>query len=458
MRVLVAVLCAPAVSAFSALPVDFFDARNLFGFDLPQLTTMDQFILNFLKNSSTKNFQHLANDFMPYYSALISKAGGILSPETLSNIQKDIQEGKLTNVVNKIQASLAAAENSVLEVAVIGESGTGKSSFINALREVSPEEEGAANVGVVETTMEKTPYQHPKYPKVTFWDLPGTGTPNFLPDTYLETVGFTSYDFFIIISSSRFSLNDAALAQKIKEAGKKFYFVRTKVDSDLYNEKITKPKSFKRERVLQQIQDNCLANLNNIGVAEPCIFLVSNFNLDNFDFPRLQETLLKDLPAHKRHTFALMLPTFSDASIEIKKDFLKENIWLDAVKSAALAFVPLMPIVCGFDLPEQEECLKIYRKHFGLDDKSIEEIAEKLGTSMQGVKTYIKSLDFWQLVKDDSIAAKARSCAECYCSVNGGAISAIFQFLKVYFLRLKFLDTVANDAKILLHKTLKIQV
>lgn len=128
---------------------------------------------------------------------------------------------------------------------------------------------------------------------------------------------------------------------------------------------------------------------------------------------------------------------------------------MDAVKSASLAFVPFMPIIYGFDLPEQEKCLKVYRKHFGLDDMSIEEIAEKLGTSMQGIKTYIKSLDFWQLVKDDSIAAKARSCAECCCSVNGGAISAVFQLLKIYFLRLKFLDTVANDAKILLHKTLK---
>uniref|UniRef100_A0A8C9P9P8 IRG-type G domain-containing protein n=1 Tax=Spermophilus dauricus TaxID=99837 RepID=A0A8C9P9P8_SPEDA len=356
----------------------------------------------------------LGVDFFFFFKNLLEgPVGGILSPETLSNIQKDLQEGKLNDAVDKIQESLASAENCILEVAVIGESGTGKSSFINALQGVSSEEEGAANTGVVETTMEKTPYQHPKYPKVTFWDLPGTGTPNFLPDTYLETVGFTSYDFFIIISSSRFSFNDALLAQKIKEEGKKFYFVRTKVDSDLYNE----------ERVLQQIRDNCLANLSYIGVPEPCIFLVSNFNLDNFDFPRLQETLLKDLPAHKRHIFALLLPTFSDASIEIKRDFLKEKIWLDTVKSASLAFVPFMPIIYGFDLPEQEKCLK--------------------------------SLDFWQLVKDDSIAVKARSCAECCCSVNGGAISAVFQLLKIYFLCLKFLDTVANDAKILLHKTLK---
>lgn len=197
---------------------------------------MDQFITAFLKGASEKNFQQLAMEFLPQYSALISKAGGMLSPETLSAIHYALQEGRLSDVMNQIQEAISAAENAVLDVAVIGESGTGKSSFINAIRGLGHEEAESADVGTVETTMYKTPYQHPKYTNVIFWDLPGTGTPNFHTDTYLDRVGFANYDFFIIISSSRFSVNDALLAQKIKDAGKKFYFVRTKVDSDLYSE------------------------------------------------------------------------------------------------------------------------------------------------------------------------------------------------------------------------------
>nr|XP_004657354.1 T-cell-specific guanine nucleotide triphosphate-binding protein 2-like [Jaculus jaculus] len=415
---------------------------------------MDQFILTFLKNSSGKNFQQLADDFLLNYYTLVSKEGGILSTETLKSIHNALREGKLNDVVDHIKDALAAAEDSPLNIAVIGESGTGKSSFINALRGLSHDEEESAKVGVVETTMNRTPYQHPKYPKVTFWDLPGTGTLNFLPETYLETVGFSSYDFFIIISSSRFSLNDAILAQKIKESGKKFYFVRTKVDSDLYNEKRTKPTSFDKERVLQKIRDYCLANLSEIGVPEPWVFLVSNFDLDAFDFFRLEETLLKELPAHKRHVFALLLPNFSDVAIDMKKNFLKEMISLEAVKLAAVSFIPMMAFVSGFDLSRQEECLKAYRSYFGLDDKSIEEIAEKLDTSVQDIKGCIKCWDFWALVKDDSITAKALSGAESYCAISGGPTSAAFQFLKVYFLRLKFLNTVTEDAKILLRKML----
>ncbi|XP_022376872.1 T-cell-specific guanine nucleotide triphosphate-binding protein 1-like isoform X1 [Enhydra lutris kenyoni] len=420
--------------------------------DIPQSASMDQFLNDFLVG---KNFQQLATNFVPHYTTLISKVGGILSQENLGRIQATLKEAKLKDVADIIEESLVAAENAPLDVAVIGESGTGKSSFINALRGLSYEEEGSASVGVVETTKKRTPYQHPKYPNVTFWDLPGTGTPNFQPHEYLERVEFATYDFFIIISSSRFSLNDASLVKSIKEIGKKFYFVRTKVDNDLYNEEKRKPTSYKRERVLQKIRDNCLANLSHIGVPEPCIFLVSNFDLDDFDFPTLEETLLKEFPVHKCYTFALLLPNLSEASIEMKRALLKEKIWLEALKSSALSFIPFMAFFNCFDFPQQEKCLKHYQSHFGLDEKSLKGTAEKLNMSLEDIKSFTKSLNVQFLVQDDNIGEKAMKCAECYCSVNGGLPSTIFQFFKIYFLHLKFINTVADDAKILLNKTLE---
>ncbi|MEJ1272852.1 interferon gamma inducible protein 47 [Cricetulus griseus] len=371
---------------------------------------MDQFISAFLKDSSEKNLQKLSVEFLPHYSSLISKAGGMLSPETLNCIQKALQEGKLTDMVSQIQKALAAAEDASLKIAVIGESGAGKSSFINALRGLSHEAEESAGVGVVETTMHRTPINTQNIP----------------------------------------SLNDALLAQKIKDVGKKFYFVRTKVDSDLYNEEKTKPTTFKKKRVLQKIRDYCLANLSDVGVSEPRIFLISNFDLADFDFPKLEETLLMELPGHKRHTFALLLPNISDASIEIKRRFLKEKIWLEALKSAAVSFIPLMPFVSGFDLPQQEQCLKDYRNYFGLDDESIKEIAEKLDTSVEDMRGRLKCLDFWSLVKDDSMPAKVMKGTESFYAVMGGPESSVIQGFKVYILCLRFLDTVADDAKHLL--------
>lgn len=120
-----------------------------------------------------------------------------------------------------------------------GESGAGKSSFINALIGIRPEEEGAAEVGVVETTMERTPYQHPKIKTLTLWDLPGIGTQKFPPKTYLEKVKFKEYDFFIIASATRFTKLELDLAIAIRILKKNYYFVRTKVDIDLNHALLT---------------------------------------------------------------------------------------------------------------------------------------------------------------------------------------------------------------------------
>ncbi|XP_044539119.1 T-cell-specific guanine nucleotide triphosphate-binding protein 2-like, partial [Gracilinanus agilis] len=186
---------------------------------------------------------------------------GILSPDNITLLKSVLMEGNLEDAVAITNELIERIENAHLNIALTGESGSGKSSFINAFRGIGHEDGDAASTGVVETTRNISSYEHPKFPNVTFWDLPGIGTPNFQPKSYLKQVNFSDYDFFFIISSSRFRDNDAKLAQEIRQMGKKFYFVRTKVDSDLKNERKAKPKSFNRENVLQQIRKNCSQHL-----------------------------------------------------------------------------------------------------------------------------------------------------------------------------------------------------
>uniref|UniRef100_K7FNE7 IRG-type G domain-containing protein n=1 Tax=Pelodiscus sinensis TaxID=13735 RepID=K7FNE7_PELSI len=184
------------------------------------------------------------------------------------------QDKGQADVASITQAELDSFKSTMLNIAVTGETGAGKSSFINALRGLTAEDDGAAPTGVTETTKQPTVYPHPNHPNVRLWDLPGIRGPDFHPHTYLRKVNFKTYDFFVIVASERFKFSHAALAQEIGRMGKRFYFVRSKVDEDLRNEERDRPRTFRREMVLQRLQADCRENLQRAGMSHPEIFLL----------------------------------------------------------------------------------------------------------------------------------------------------------------------------------------
>ncbi|XP_072494079.1 uncharacterized protein [Notamacropus eugenii] len=420
---------------------------------LEMVTNDAKILLNKLWETSEERWTNmdllnLASTFMPYSRMATNIYGDLLPEDRITWIQSAFQEGRLGEVASSIQETLKASENVLLNIAVTGESGCGKSTFINAFRGIGHEEKDSASTGVVETTMEATAYEHPKYPNVKLWDLPGIGTPYFHPETYLNQVQFENYDFFIILSASRFTVNDVKLVQEIRERKKKFYFVRTMVDIDLDNERKFKPKSFSEERILQRVRNYCLQNLE--GMSETQVFLISNFDLSDYDFPKLEETLQQDLPAHKRYTFLLALPNVSEAVIERKKDALKERIWLKALKAATVVIVPLAGFIIN-DLDTLDKSLKYYRDVFGVDDTSLLQVAQKLERPVEEIKASMKSLDLIALLTEENIKGKLLKLFDNLFSpvafVNAG-----FHFGKTYCLHVHFINTAADDAKNLLNR------
>uniref|UniRef100_A0A8C3IB26 IRG-type G domain-containing protein n=1 Tax=Chrysemys picta bellii TaxID=8478 RepID=A0A8C3IB26_CHRPI len=186
----------------------------------------------------------------------MSKLPG-LSVEESEEFQTAVKAGNLSKAISEV---LESFENTMLNIAVTGETGAGKSSFINAIRGLETEDKMAAPTGVTEMTTEPTAYPHPTYPNVTLWDLPGIGAMNFRPERYLQQVKFSRYDFFIIIASERFRSSHAALAREIQKMEKKFYFVRCKVDEDLANERRAHPKIYSQDIVCEYQQSvKCLS-------------------------------------------------------------------------------------------------------------------------------------------------------------------------------------------------------
>uniref|UniRef100_A0A674D805 Immunity-related GTPase family, e4 n=1 Tax=Salmo trutta TaxID=8032 RepID=A0A674D805_SALTR len=163
----------------------------------------------------------------------------------------------------KAKKDLDLLENVTLNIAVTGESGSGKSTFVNALLGLRDGDKGAPETGEMETTMKAIRYSHPTMPNMIIWDLPGISTPYIKAKKYLKEVKFETYDFFIIIGTVRFKEIDIMLATEIQKMKKMFYFVRSKIDNDIRAE--AWKKNYREEDLLSKIRQNCEENLKTVG-------------------------------------------------------------------------------------------------------------------------------------------------------------------------------------------------
>ena len=153
------------------------------------------------------------------------------------------------------------------------------------------------------------------------------GTPKF-PDleSYCKKVHLEDYDTFLILSAGRFTQNDFELAKKVRAMKKSFFFVRTKIDIDVGNEK--KKKRIKEDVTLSAIRENCLASLGRFGADDEVVFLISNDKPTQWDFDRLTAAILDGLPVHLKESLTLsldLLTTQSKDLLKRKADVLRGN-------------------------------------------------------------------------------------------------------------------------------------
>ncbi|CAM4636840.1 unnamed protein product [Leuciscus chuanchicus] len=327
-----------------------------------------------------------------------------ITHQELEEIKDSISTQDLPSAINTIKEYLKKQDLVELNIGVTGESGSGKSTFVNAFRGLRDEDEGAAETGPVETTMEPEVYVHPKYKNVKVWDLPGIGTPNFKADEYLKLVKFERYDFFIIIASDRFRECHTQLAKEIKNMGKKFYFVRSKIDSSINAEK--RKKSFDKKKTLYTIRKDC----------------------EN------------ELPQHKRRVLMLALPNITLEINEKKKKSLEENIGKVAFLSACIAVIPLPGLSITADIAIIADELRKYYSVFGLDDPSLQKLCERSGKTVEELK------------KD------AIELLVSFIPIIGSLVAGGLSYLTVSRMLKRALNDIADDARNVLMASLETEV
>ncbi|KAG2045208.1 interferon-inducible GTPase-domain-containing protein [Suillus americanus] len=132
-------------------------------------------------------------------------------------------------------------------LAVVGSSGGGKSSFINAVRGLSNDDSIAAPTGIVETTDSVTRYIDTRPGSQIFWyDVPGAGTQNVLDWQYFNNLGLYIFDCIIVLIDNRFLESDLAILRACEQfTNIEVFIIRSKSDQHINNMALGKmPRGF----------------------------------------------------------------------------------------------------------------------------------------------------------------------------------------------------------------------
>jgi len=284
-------------------------------------------------------------------------------------------------------------KNIPLNVAVIGNSGVGKSSFINAIRRLTADDRdrGAAEVGVKATTADIKCYAHPNNPLLKFWDLPGVGTKEFPKETYLAKIVVDRYDFFLLITATRFTENDTWLGKEIRERKKKYFFVRTKTGLDISNNKLAHPRTHNEEAVKRVIRESTEEHLRDDGCDDVPVFLIDSYEPWKFQFGHAEQRLINEFPKLKTTALILSLDATSKEMIQLKVAELRKRIWVVAGLSGAVGAIPVLGVSLAFDIAVAVEEATFYYTQLGLDEVSLERYANLTRTNHLQLRAIVYS-------------------------------------------------------------------
>ncbi|KAF9038191.1 interferon-inducible GTPase-domain-containing protein [Panaeolus papilionaceus] len=128
-------------------------------------------------------------------------------------------------------------QDNKINIAVVGESGMGKSSLLNALRGLSPKDQGAARCGFNETTATVQGYPDLRNPNIVWYDVPGANTPTIQGWMYFAEQGLFVFNVMVVVFADRFTQTTGTLIDNANKCSMPSFLVRTKADQLVRNAK-----------------------------------------------------------------------------------------------------------------------------------------------------------------------------------------------------------------------------
>ena len=250
----------------------------------------------------------------------------------------------------------------------IGETGSGKSSLINAIVGAKVAEESP-----VPANHSPEGEEH-RHNNIILVDLPGCGAPDRRRETYIEDLKLLQrgkYDGFILVCE-KLNQDDVWLFEMLhKKANTPFFLVRTKFDSAV---KARQDEAQAR----QEIESYFRQHLK--GASDSVIYMVSAHHPQLYDLPKLLQDLCDSLPRLKRGRLLAAIPAYTEKLLEQKREVADKIVLLYAALAAGNGINPIPGLNVAVDLGLVQVMTNQVIDCYGLHREQLEDLS-RLGIS-----------------------------------------------------------------------------
>ena len=273
---------------------------------------------------------------------------------------------------------------------------------------------------------------------------------------------FDKYHTYLIFVKNRLTTDDLILAKRIRSTGKKFFFIRARIDEDVENARRSRKHLFDKYATLDKIRKDLSQNLIERGLLkdEKELFLISNYYTAEYQFGELSRAILAILPQRQRESLNLTIDnvvTMSKDTLKEKVEVLKKRINIIAIASAAAASVPIPGVSIAADVVLIKREIDFYISQLGLPQEGSNRFLLLSFNTQTQIKALSTTLGSTMQIGGLLAAYATESAVEefsRYIPFIGTAIASSLSYGATYYFLSKWLGQMEEIAFKVLEETL----